>query len=135
MPTSLTLFDEDDLDPAPAEPLVRVRLTVAYDGTPFHGFARNPGVPTVGGRLTEALERVLRHPVELTCAGSPLGEIVTRGRLVDPEGKRLAGFRQTYQLWRGSPVLLIDSFGSCSAAEGSAAERMPSLARLSFMRS
>jgi alpha-mannosidase len=45
--------------------------------------------------------------VEVTRAGSTLGEIVSRGRLLDPEGKRLAGFRQTYQLWRGSPVLLI----------------------------
>jgi tRNA pseudouridine38-40 synthase len=48
---------------------VRVRLTVAYDGSGFHGFAVNPGVATVGGALTEALQRVLGHPVELTCAG------------------------------------------------------------------
>jgi len=48
---------------------VRVRLTVAYDGTGFHGFAPNEGVPTVGGTLSDALSRVLRAPVELTCAG------------------------------------------------------------------
>jgi tRNA pseudouridine38-40 synthase len=44
-------------------------MTVAYDGSGFRGFAANAGVTTVGGTLTEALERVLRHPVELTCAG------------------------------------------------------------------
>ena len=52
-------------DPEP----VRVRLVVAYDGAGFHGFAGQPGVPTVGGTLAATIERVLGHPVELTCAG------------------------------------------------------------------
>ena len=66
----MTLFDEVDLSGTlPPESLVRARLTVAYDGSPFHGFAPNPGVPTVGGTLREVLEKVLRYPVELTCAG------------------------------------------------------------------
>jgi len=42
---------------------------VAYDGSGFHGFALQPGVPTVGGAIAAALERHLRHTVELTCAG------------------------------------------------------------------
>ena len=54
---------------APAPPLVRVRLTVAYDGRGFHGFAAQDGVRTVGGELTLALRRALRHDVVLTCAG------------------------------------------------------------------
>ena len=37
-------------------------MTVAYDGTSFHGFAANPGVGTVGGTLTDAIGRVLRSP-------------------------------------------------------------------------
>ncbi|MDY7100789.1 MAG: tRNA pseudouridine(38-40) synthase TruA [Actinomycetota bacterium] len=48
---------------------MRVRLLVAYDGAPYSGFAANPGVRTVAGTLAEVLERVLGHPVELTCAG------------------------------------------------------------------
>jgi tRNA pseudouridine38-40 synthase len=83
MATPLTLFDEDGLTAGPTEPLVRVRLTVAYDGTPFHGFAPNPGVPTVAGRLGAALERVLRHPVELTCAGRTDKGVHARGQVVD----------------------------------------------------
>src|SRR5690606_31269482 len=83
MATPLTLFDEDDMHAAPAAPHVRVRLTVAYDGTPFHGFALNPGVATVAGRLTEALERVLRHPVELTCAGRTDKGVHAHGQVVD----------------------------------------------------
>jgi tRNA pseudouridine38-40 synthase len=44
-------------------------MTVAYDGSGFHGFAPNPGVRTVGGTLREAIEKVTRSRVELTCAG------------------------------------------------------------------
>jgi tRNA pseudouridine38-40 synthase len=50
-------------------PLVRVRLVVAYDGAAFHGFAAQPGVATVAGTLATTIERVLGHPVDLTCAG------------------------------------------------------------------
>jgi tRNA pseudouridine38-40 synthase len=46
-----------------------VRLTVAYDGTDFHGFATNGDLRTVMGVLTEAVARVVRQPVELTGAG------------------------------------------------------------------
>ena len=48
---------------------MRVRMLVAYDGTGFHGFAAQPGQRTVAGVLTEAIERVARQPVDLTCAG------------------------------------------------------------------
>lgn len=64
----MTLFDVPD--PAVRSgPSVRVRMVVAYDGTAFHGFASQPGLRTVAGVLTSAIERVVRHPVELTCAG------------------------------------------------------------------
>ena len=64
---------------------MRVRLTVAYDGSGFHGFAANDGVRTVGGTLAEALGRVLRlgGPIELACAGRTdrgvhaLGQVVS----------------------------------------------------------
>ena len=48
---------------------MRVRLTVAYDGTDFSGFTENRDVRTVGGELGTALATVLRHPVKLIVAG------------------------------------------------------------------
>jgi len=60
----------------------RVRLVVAYLGTGFHGFARQRGVPTVAGALTEALEKVLRHPVELVCAGRTDAGVHAWGQVV-----------------------------------------------------
>ena len=57
--------------PAVEGDVLRVRMTVAYDGRGFHGFASQPGtdVPTVGAALTEALGKVLRAPVNLRVAG------------------------------------------------------------------
>jgi tRNA pseudouridine38-40 synthase len=46
-----------------------LRLTVAYDGTDFRGFAESDGVRTVLGELRRAVETILRCPVELTGAG------------------------------------------------------------------
>ncbi len=48
---------------------MRVRLDIAYDGTDFAGWARQPGQRTVCGVLEEALATVLRTPVTLTVAG------------------------------------------------------------------
>jgi tRNA pseudouridine38-40 synthase len=42
---------------------------LAYDGSPFAGWAVQPGERTVAGELSAALETVLRTPVELTVAG------------------------------------------------------------------
>tara|TARA_Y100001970_G_scaffold89602_1_gene112962 strand:- start:503 stop:1303 length:801 start_codon:yes stop_codon:yes gene_type:complete len=47
----------------------RYKLTMSYDGTTFHGFAKNPGVETVEGLLIQALQKVLGKAPTLTCAG------------------------------------------------------------------
>jgi tRNA pseudouridine38-40 synthase len=59
----------EEVAEAVGDATVRVRMTVAYDGRGFHGMTAQPRVPTVGGALGEALEKVLRAPVELTVAG------------------------------------------------------------------
>lgn len=65
-----------------ASPTRRVKLLLAYDGTGYHGFAMQPGVPTVGGALAGALERYLRHTVELTCAGRTDSGVHAWGQVV-----------------------------------------------------
>lgn len=75
---------------------VRLRLVVAYDGAPFRGFAAQDGQPTVGGALAEAIATVVRHPVELTCAGRTdagvhaLGQVVHTDVRADVDLARLA---------------------------------------------
>lgn len=49
--------------------LTRVRMTVAYNGSGFRGFAAQPGITTVAGTLAQAIQAVVGHPVDITCAG------------------------------------------------------------------
>ncbi len=46
-----------------------VRLTIAYDGAPFAGWAAQPGLRTVQGEFDAALQRILGGPVSLAVAG------------------------------------------------------------------
>jgi tRNA pseudouridine38-40 synthase len=71
-------------------------LTVAYDGTLFHGFARQAGLPTVQGHLEEALRVALRREVETVGAGRTdtgvhaLGQVVSfASEPADPDSSTL----------------------------------------------
>ena len=89
--TPATLFTPDPdaqptAEPAPAVvtayPVVRVRLVVAYLGTGFRGFAAQPAQRTVAGVLAAAIERHVRHTVELTCAGRTDAGVHAWGQVV-----------------------------------------------------
>lgn len=69
---------------------MRLRFDIAYDGTDFHGWARQKGdLRTVQGTVEDALELVLRHPVSLTVAGRTDAGVHARGQVahadIDPE--------------------------------------------------
>ncbi|WP_193318233.1 tRNA pseudouridine(38-40) synthase TruA [Nonomuraea phyllanthi] len=71
--------------------VVRLRLDLAYDGTDFSGWARQPGRRTVQGEIEQALGRILRleSPAMLTVAGRTDAGVHARGQVahVDvPEG-------------------------------------------------
>jgi tRNA pseudouridine38-40 synthase len=67
---------------------VRLILTLEYDGTPFHGWAAQPGLPTVEASLREALLETFASVENLAVAGRTdtgvhaLGQVVS----VDVEG-------------------------------------------------
>jgi tRNA pseudouridine38-40 synthase len=62
--------------------VVRLRLDLAYDGSGFHGWARQRGLRTVQGELEGALATVLRLPsVAVTCAGRTDTGVHARGQV------------------------------------------------------
>ena len=77
----MTLFEEIGAA-APVGPLVRVRLTIAYDGAGFRGMAAQPGQRTVAGVLGETIEKVMRSPVTLAVAGRTDAGVHAWGQVV-----------------------------------------------------
>ena len=61
---------------------VRVRITVAYLGSAFHGAADNPGVRTVVGDLRSALTRVTGGDIEITLAGRTDAGVHATGQVI-----------------------------------------------------
>jgi tRNA pseudouridine38-40 synthase len=49
--------------------LRRIRITVAYDGTHFHGWQVQPGLPTIQGALEEILGGMEKKPVHVAGSG------------------------------------------------------------------
>ncbi len=62
--------------------LRKARLVVAYEGSTFHGFAKNPEMPTVEGALTEALEKISQTPVQFIAAGRTDAGVHARGQVL-----------------------------------------------------
>jgi len=47
----------------------RIRITVAYDGTAFHGWQVQPGLPTIQGALEEIIGGMEKKPVHVAGSG------------------------------------------------------------------
>src|SRR3954465_5788709 len=67
-----------------------VKMVVAFDGTDFSGAAAQSGEPAVrpaGGVLAQAGGKVLRHDVDLTCAGRTDAGVHAWGQVVSFEAQ------------------------------------------------
>jgi tRNA pseudouridine38-40 synthase len=62
------------------------KLTIAYDGTPFAGWARQPNERTVQGEIERALAVILRDEVQLTVAGRTDRGVHAWGQVASYEG-------------------------------------------------
>jgi tRNA pseudouridine38-40 synthase len=64
---------------------VRLRLTLEYDGTGFHGWAAQPGVRTVEGALRAALDAAFPSWSELAVAGRTDAGVHALGQVASAE--------------------------------------------------
>lgn len=97
-------------------------MTVAYEGSGFSGFARNPGVATVQGELEEALAKLLGHRPAMSCAGRTDAGVHALGQVVsfDADRTRVADEARVDGLVRALNRMLnpqIAVVGACRAAD------------------
>jgi tRNA pseudouridine38-40 synthase len=64
---------------------VRLKLTLEYDGTPFHGWAAQPGLATVEDTLRAALDEVFASHDRLAVAGRTDAGVHALGQVVSLE--------------------------------------------------
>lgn len=93
------------------------RLDVAYEGTDFHGFARQPTVRTVQGELEKALAVVFREEVAVTCAGRTDAGVHARQQVIgvtlsQPVNDHQAAVRSLNRLLPGD--VAVDGFSPVS---------------------
>lgn len=71
---------------------MRIRLDIAYDGTGFRGWARQPGLRTVQGTLEDALARIVGGAPRLVVAGRTDAGVHATGQVahldLDPDQVR-----------------------------------------------
>jgi len=64
---------------------VRLKLTIEYDGTAFHGWAAQPGLETVEAALRNALERIFPGYERLAVAGRTDAGVHALGQVASVE--------------------------------------------------
>lgn len=89
-------------------------LKLSYDGKPFCGFARQPGMLTVQGELEHALEMLYRRPVQTVCAGRTDSGVHALGQVVSFDlTEDEAGIRRDDALMRSLNALTHDRMSVC----------------------
>lgn len=95
-----------------SRPMSVVRLTLAYDGTGFRGWARQGGQRTVQGVVEDALERFLGEVPTLAVAGRTDAGVHARGQVVSftvTEGMDLARLQRALNGMLAPEVVCLDA--------------------------
>jgi tRNA pseudouridine38-40 synthase len=80
----------------------RLRIDLAYDGTNYAGWAKQPDQRTLQGSVEDALGRLLRTPVSTVVAGRTDAGVHATGQVLHvdiPEGVEASRYRPEEDLW------------------------------------
>ncbi|MCR2763270.1 tRNA pseudouridine(38-40) synthase TruA [Microbacterium sp. zg.B48] len=115
---------------------MRIRLDIAYDGTHFRGWARQPDLRTVQGTVEGALERILGGTASLVVAGRTDAGVHATGQVahVDLAANQVARLRRSRvgvagaaDRHPGAPTAAPDATVPASAPDPTAATLPPDL--------
>src|SRR6266850_8240578 len=91
-----------------------LKLTLAYDGTEFHGWQIQPQLPTVQGELHRTLQKLFNHDVQITGSGRTDAGVHAHGQVANVETLRTM---DTDAVLRGVNALLPDEIRILSVEE------------------
>ena len=91
-----------------------LKLTLAYDGTEFHGWQIQPQLRTVQGELREALQKLFNHDVAVTGSGRTDAGVHAHGQVANVETIRSM---DTDAVLRGANALLPEEIRILSVEE------------------
>jgi tRNA pseudouridine38-40 synthase len=80
-----------------------LKLTLAYDGTGFHGWQVQPELPTIQGELVRALGKLFNHDVSILGSGRTDAGVHAQGQVATVQTVRTMS---TEAILRGSNALL-----------------------------
>jgi tRNA pseudouridine38-40 synthase len=91
-----------------------LKLTLAYDGTSFHGWQVQPQLRTVQGELERALGKLFNHDVAVTGSGRTDAGVHAHGQVANVETERTI---DADSVLRGANALLPDDIRVLSVEE------------------
>jgi tRNA pseudouridine38-40 synthase len=91
-----------------------LKLTIAYDGTDFHGWQIQPQLRTIQGDLQDALQKLLNHDVNVTGSGRTDAGVHAHGQVANVETIRTM---DTDAVLRGANALLAPEIRILSVEE------------------
>ncbi len=61
---------------------MRIALGIEYDGSPFHGWQKQPNLDTIQQHVEEAVAKVANHEIQIHCAGRTDTSVHATGQVV-----------------------------------------------------
>ena len=74
---------------SPRGTTTRFRLQLSYDGSEYHGWAKQRGLRTVEDELGSVVDHLVAEHVDLTCAGRTDAGVHARGQVVHFDAERV----------------------------------------------
>src|SRR5215467_9440692 len=91
-----------------------LKLTLAYDGSEFHGWQIQPELPTIQGELERTLAKLFNHPVHAIGSGRTDAGVHAHGQVAAVQTERTM---DTDAVLRGVNALLPDAIRVLSVEE------------------